>query len=312
MNRKIDSQEEIVSIIDSILGPSFKLIKGIIEQFTPSFNLSSTFWGLLSILIIISAILLNWVSISKIALIILGLLIIEVVGSNLRLIKRWLAKEKKEEFLKSISKESVSSVLDFIENKTLTPKELKIILSSKFAKQPVIIKKIISAQDYDFEFIEFFVRKKLYKKTDNYSYARLIGGANHDFPKKTFIELLKFTRGFARGALLGKNNSFVSTKNKNWTEKIGLIFSNKKNRKTLKIIIAFVVPVFAIIGINNIYPLYLITPFQIITFILFSAYVAMVFLTVIITEVLIKIIGNFFLRRLFEYVDQHYKEVEIN
>lgn len=209
------SELEIPSLVNNLLGPFIGFIKNVININFPDFKISKNVWILLGILIILITIKVQFVPLDSILVTLFGLIFLDLLGSNFpKIIQFFSSETKKNKFLENLDKKNIEELMDFISKTKLTLNDIKVIYNSRFKKRPEIDRQILRYQDYDADFIEFFVEEKLYEHSDSETFAFIIAFAKYKLPKEIFLRLLKITDGYSRGALLVRNNSFINKSKK--------------------------------------------------------------------------------------------------
>ncbi|MDP3765380.1 MAG: hypothetical protein Q8R04_02610, partial [Nanoarchaeota archaeon] len=166
--------DEINSLVSSLLKPIFSIIYKIIP---PQIKLSRYIWYIITILFLLLGLQYQFLNLKTTIIIFVSILVLEIASLNIDIIKSLFKNKNKDRiqtFLTDINNKDLGAIINFLDNNNLETNDLKILLETKYKNNIDLHKKIIKTQDYNCDFIDFLINKKIINSIPPHLISRYI------------------------------------------------------------------------------------------------------------------------------------------
>lgn len=195
------SQEAASGFVSDGLKSVYKLLQTHFVLFKPPFRTSILFWTCISVVILFVCISLRILSIDIIIYSIVFIAIIEYLSLNLIELQVLTSKirrhilpssaERVQDFLSKLPSQSLTSILGFIENNSISSTEMiKLVKESGYSGNPDLYNKLASFQVISCEFVDFLVQEKIFDSLPGLTAARLVGSCRTSITKSSYEKIL--------------------------------------------------------------------------------------------------------------------------
>tara|TARA_Y100000310_G_C20692789_1_gene823438 strand:- start:2449 stop:3387 length:939 start_codon:yes stop_codon:yes gene_type:complete len=194
--------------------PFLTPIYNLIIRLSPAqIDFSSAIWSTFSILIILLLVSVKPDFVGFLIIVVLITLVVEFFSLNPNLFRKMLplgSNQRVENFMETIEKRSLTSVLDFLDKEKLNQSQLKKILGTKHRHHLELYKRISSTQFFDVELIDFILSNELRKYVTPVVLSYFVGRSKTMLNVDTFRKLHDVGGLRLRGSLAIKNPELIN------------------------------------------------------------------------------------------------------
>lgn len=160
-NKFTSGTADVSSLVSSVINPAYKIV----NEFVPKkITLSKHVWTILTIIILLICIKLNFLSLNSSILLFCSVFLLELISLNIDAVKTFFKGNKNEkiieDFIKNLKEKNLNNILYFLENKTLDTETLTKAIETKYGGNIDLHKKIIKFQDLDCVLVDNIVESR--------------------------------------------------------------------------------------------------------------------------------------------------------